>query len=184
MNLLAFVIAAEGETPNVFALDAGIAAWTLIIFVLLMALLSKFAFPAILGYAAAREERIQQALDEAHRAREEAQALIEEQRAAVAASRLQAQEIIAEGKQAAERARGEILDRARAEQEEVLQRARQEIERERARAVDSIRREAVDLAIAAAGKLVHERLGGAEDRRIVGEYINRIGADQGAAGVA
>lgn len=185
MNILSIVLQhaeAAGEAPNVFNLSLGTSFWTVAIFLILMAVLAKFAFPAILGYAEAREKRIQQALDEARTAREEAQALIEEQRRQMADARQQAQQVIAESKQAAERVRQEILDRARTEQEEMLERARQEIERERVRAVDAIRREAVEVAIAAAGKLVHERLGAEEDRRIVSQYIDRIGAE--GAGVA
>jgi len=173
LNLIA--IASEaGEAPSIFGINAGVSFWTLVIFILLAIVLSKWAFPPILGYAAAREQRIQDALDEARRQREESEQLLAQQRQELLNARQQAQEIIAEGKQAAERVREDMLNRARQEQEEIIARARQEIERDRQRAIESLRREAVELAIAAAGKLVGQRVDTNEDRRIVTDYLKSV----------
>jgi F-type H+-transporting ATPase subunit b len=150
-----------------------------VIFLLLLAVLSKWAFPPILGYAAAREKRIQDSLDEAKRTREEAAALLATQREELATAKLEAQTVIADAKNAAEHVRSDILDRARGEQESLLVRAKQEIERERERAVESIRREAVDLALAAAGKLIDQRLDSDADRKLVTDFLGRA---EGAAG--
>src|SRR5215210_2195444 len=95
--------------PNLFGINAGVSFWTLIIFGLLFVVLAKFAFPPILGYAAAREQRIQETLDEARRQREEAARLLEQQRQELASARQQAQALLVEGKQAGDRARDELL---------------------------------------------------------------------------
>lgn len=174
--------AAEVHEPSIFGINPGVSAWTLIIFLLLMAVLAKFAFPPILGYAAAREERIQKALDEARAQREEAEQLLEHQRAELAQARLDAQQLIAEGKQAAERVRADVLERARLDQEELLARARAEIEGERDRAVESLRREAVELALAAAARLIGQRVDADEDRKLVTEYLRTTPTPGGAAG--
>ena len=47
---------------------------------------------------------------------------------------------------------------------------------ERERAVADLRREAVDLAIAAAGKVVGQRLDSATDRKLVEDYLAQIGS--------
>jgi F-type H+-transporting ATPase subunit b len=175
MNLVWVLIQQEhaaGAEPNVFSLAQNVSLWTVVIFLLLLIVLSKFAFPPILGYAAAREKRIQDSLDEARRQREEAERLLEEQRSELAAARQQGQQVIAEARQAAERARQELLTRARAEQEEVVARAKQDIEREREKAVEIVRHQAVDLAIAAAGRLLEQKLTADEDRRLVIDYLS------------
>ena len=166
--------AEHAESPNVFALSANVSFWTVIIFLALMAVLAKFAFPAILGYAEAREKRIQAALDEARQNREEAQRLLEQQRQEIAQARTEAQQIIAEGKSAAEKVRAELLNRARAEQEELVTRAKADIDAERLRAVESVRQQAVDIALAAASKVVEQRLDTEQDRRIVNEFLSRV----------
>ena len=173
---------AAGEhaaSPSVFQLTTGVSFWTLVIFAILLFVLAKFAFPPILGYAAAREQRIQDALDAAKRDREESQRVLEEQRQALLKARDEAQTYVADAQKTAERVRKEILDKARVEQEELLARAKREIEDERLRAVDSLRREAVDLAVAAASKLVEKRLDSQEDRRIVTDFLAQV--DKGAA---
>lgn len=180
---LFLIAAAEGETPNVFAMTQNVSFWTLVIFLLLFGVLLKFAFPPILGYAAAREERIQKQLDEARAQREEAEQLLAQQREQLAQARTEAQQVIAEGKQAAERVRQELLDKARQEQQELVERAKAEIVRERERAVEEVRREAVELALAAAAKLIGEKVDAEADRRLVNDYLQSI-SSRDAAGVA
>jgi F-type H+-transporting ATPase subunit b len=166
--------AEHAQSRGVFEFATGTWFWTLAIFGILMLVLAKYAFPPILGYAAAREKRIQDTLDEAKRNREEADQLLEQQRQELARARSDAQQVIAEGKHAAEKVRAELLTKARAEQEELLARARAEIELERQQAIESVRQQAVDIALAAAGKLVEERLDAENDRRIVNDFLSRV----------
>lgn len=166
--------AEHAESPNVFTLTSNVSFWTLVIFGILFLVLLKFAFPPILGYAEAREKRIQDTIDEANRNREETERLLAEQRAEIATARGEAQQIIAEGKQAAEKVRAEMLNRARAEQEELVTRAKADIEAERVKAVESVKQQAVDLALAAASKLVEQKMDAENDRRIVTEFLSRV----------
>ena len=181
MNLIYLALAEDAaHEPSIFGLDPGVSFWTLVIFIVLSVVLAKYAFPPILGYAAAREQRIQDALDEARRQREETETLLEQQRQELLTARQEALGLISEGKQAAERVREDMLARARVEQEELVTRARQDIERERQKAIESLRREAVDLALAAAGKLVGTRVDSAEDRRLVTDYLKSVDSASGA----
>jgi F-type H+-transporting ATPase subunit b len=184
MNLIYLAAQAAEEAahePGVFNIDLGVSAWTFIIFVILMIVLGKFAFPPILGYAAAREKRIQDTLDQARRHQEQTERLLEEQRQQLEAARQQAQQMITEGKAGAERVRNEMLAQARVDQEELLQRARRDIESQRDLAVESLRREAIELAIAAAGKVIGERVDSARDRELVSRYLNSVSGSAGTA---
>lgn len=169
---------AHEASPNVFALSTSVSFWTVVIFLILMAVLAKFAFPPILGYAAAREKRIQDALDAAKNDREESQRLLEEQRQALVAARLEAQTFIADAQKAADRVRKEAVDKARAEQEEIITRAKADIAAEGAKAMEGLRREAADLAMAAASKLIETKLDSQEDRRIVTEFLASVDRSQ------
>jgi F-type H+-transporting ATPase subunit b len=187
INLIG-MLAVQEELPaapgGLFTLATNVMFWTVVIFVILLWVLKRFAYPPILGYAAAREARIQAVLDEASRQREEAERLLEQQRQDLAQAKQQAQQVILEGKQAAERIRQELIETARAEQQEIIARARQEIGREREKAIESLRKEAIDLAMAAAAKLVGARLSAEDDRRIVSEYLERVRAGADGVGVA
>jgi F-type H+-transporting ATPase subunit b len=63
------------------------------------------------------------------------------------------------------------MEKTRQEQEDLLDRARRDIISERERAIVELRREAVDLSLAAASKLIGERLGSDTDRKLVQEYL-------------
>jgi F-type H+-transporting ATPase subunit b len=184
MNVLPVLLVLQDhtETPNVFALSQNVSFWTLVIFLLLLGVLTKWAFPPILGYAAAREQRIQDSLDEAKRTRAEAESLLAQQRQELTTARQEAQQLIAEAKHAGERVRAELIEGTRTEQAAMLTRARQEIERERDLAVESVRREAVDIALAAAGRLIEKKLGAEEDRKLVVEFLSRAQAGASTAG--
>src|SRR5687768_14166030 len=167
--------AETAHEPNLFGINAGVSFWTLIIFGLLLLVLLKLAFSPILGYAAAREQRIQQTLDEAGREREEAAKILEQQRQQLAAARQQVQGLVDEGEQACDQVRVDVLAGTRSDQEALLTRARQEIATERDRAIESLRREAVDLALAAASRLLHERVDAPADRKLVTDYLSGVG---------
>jgi F-type H+-transporting ATPase subunit b len=190
MNILLFLLQEHEEAAGAEALFdpwSNVSFWTIVIFILLLFVLRRYAYPPILGYAEAREKRIQDSLDEAKKQSEEAAALLATQRRELAEAQREAQAVIAEGKHAAERLRQELLERTKAEQQEVVARATREIERERELAVESVRREAVELAIAAAAKLVGRKLSAEDDRRLVSEYlgaVERPGQKGTKAGVA
>ncbi|MGH7551780.1 MAG: F0F1 ATP synthase subunit B [Longimicrobiales bacterium] len=188
MNLLLVVLQQHAEEaaaePNVFGLSASVSFWTVVIFLLLLGVLMKFAFPPILGYAAAREKRIQDSLDESKRLRAEAESFLAQQREELQEARRQSQQIVAESRQAGERLKQDILEQARAHQQELVARAKQEIERDRERALEALRREAVDLALAAASRLLERRLSSEEDRALVADYLGRVKPRAEPAGVA
>ncbi|HEX3928495.1 MAG TPA: F0F1 ATP synthase subunit B [Gemmatimonadales bacterium] len=168
--------------PLPFQPTAGLFIWTLVVFLLLLVVLSKFIFPTLVKMTADREAAIAKQLAEAAQMRAEAATALEEHRQALARARTEAQAIVAEARQAAERERTLGVEKTHREQEELLSRARREIADERERALSSIRRETVDLAIAAAGKVVGTRLDGAADRKVVEDYLATLGKSQESHG--
>ena len=161
----------EGGAPSPFAVNSGLVIWTWVVFVVLLFLLRKFAFPAILKATEERERTIARQLDEAAKANTEAKAMLDENRRLLAESRTQAQAMMAEAKSAAEKERATAIDKTRHEQEELLERARRDIAAERDKALTDLRREAVDLSLAAAGRLIGQKLDGASDRSLVEGYL-------------
>ena len=162
----------EGFTP--FSINAGLIFWTILVFLVLLGLLWRFGWPALLKSVEERERRIQQQLDEAERARAEATRLLEEHKRTIAAARAEAQELVAKARAVAEKERETLLAKAREEYELLLGRARKEIGDEKEKAILELRREAVDLSIAAASKLVEAKLDTAANRRLVMEYLSTL----------
>ena len=174
--LLAAPALAQEEAPKADLLSPsyGLMAWTLIIFVVLAIILSKFAFGPITAAVRAREAALEEAITAAKRDREEAARLLEQHRVALDASRGEAQKLIADARVAAERVRAELVEQAHAEQANMLVRARQEIESEKSNAIAQLRREAVELAIAGAGKVIERNLDQAANRQLVESFLASV----------
>jgi F-type H+-transporting ATPase subunit b len=176
---------AEGGGATLFDVNLGLSLWTVVVFVLLLVVLGKFAWGPILEAAQTREQRIQSALDEAALRQAEAATLLEEHRAQLAQGRRKAQYIVNEGKAAGELVRKEIEEKARAEGQALIERAKREIDREKDVALDEIRKSSVDLALAATARLIQEKLDPEKDRRLVAGYLDELsqqgeGPDRGA----
>lgn len=171
--------AEHAAETNLLSLHGGLMFWTLVIFVLLLFVLSRYAFKPITAAVVAREAALQKAIDDAKRDREEAARVLAEHRAALDAARGDAQRLIVEGREAGERVRAEITEQARAEQQEMMERVRREIASEKDRAIAELRREAVDLAIRGAGKVIEKNFDDASNRRLVAEFLASVGTTRG-----
>jgi F-type H+-transporting ATPase subunit b len=154
--------------------EPGLMIWTVVVFLALLLILKKFAWPALLGAVEARERALEEQLAEAERNRAEAARLLAEHQKLIAEGRASAQGLLADARAAAEKERALAMEKTRQEQEELLERARRDIVAERDRAVADLRREAVDVSLAAASKLLGERLNSENDRRIVQEYLSGL----------
>lgn len=169
--------AQEGGWNALFSVDLGLMIWTVLTFGVLLFVLGRYAWKPMLNALDAREKGIQDAIDEANRQREEAQRLMAEHREQLADARRQAQQMMGEGREAADRLRKELEQKARDESASILEAARREIARERDAAVEAVRRESVDVALAAASRILAERLDGQRDRQLVESYIDRLATD-------
>ncbi len=168
-----------GGDGGLYDINTGLSVWTLIVFGVLVFILGKYAWGPILGAVEAREKGIQSALDEAAAQNAEAARLLQEHKAQLADARRQSSELIAEGKAAGEQVRREIEEKARTEAQSIVERARQEIERERDQAIEALRKESVELALAAASRLLQEKLDQEQDRQLVERYLGDMSASEG-----
>src|SRR5438132_13892870 len=165
--------AASGGGP--FTINPGLIIWTLVVFGILLVLLWRFAYPAILKSVEERERRIQKQLEDAEKANAEAQRLLEEHRKQIAAARTEAQDILAKAKTVSQKERETLLAKAREEYDALLNRARKDIDAEKDKAILALRREAVELSIAAASRVIEANLDNEANRRLVTEFLESLG---------
>ena len=170
---------AAAESGNLLDPKVGLMFWTLIIFVFLLVVLSKFAYKPLLSAVEAREAALEKALGDAKRDRDEAATLLAEQLKALAEARTEMQKAMNDGRAAAESLRTEMLDRVKAESADMLDRTRREMQAEKDKAVAELRREAVDLAIAGASKVIGRNLDSVTDRSFVESFLAGLDASKG-----
>ena len=177
--LPALATPAAAQEGGLLDINSGLMFWTILIFLLVLFFLYRFAFPHILGAVEAREARIAELLSAAQRDRDEAQALLETQRTQQEELRAQIQEMLAEGRTAGERMREDIVAEARREQQALLERARRDIDQQTDQAMADLKAQAVELSIAAAGRLIEKNLDQEENRRLVRDYLDRLDIGDG-----
>jgi F-type H+-transporting ATPase subunit b len=164
-----------GGKRNLLSPNGGLMVWTLVVFVILMVVLSKFAFRPITAAVAAREKALEDALEEAKQDRAAAAVQLGEQRQLLERAHADAARVLAEARTAADAVRQHLLEQTHVQQQDLLARARKEIDDERDRAVAELRRQAVDLAILGAGKVIERNLDDATNRKLVDGYLAGLG---------
>ncbi len=166
--------AEHAARPGLLDVNGGLMFWTLLIFIALMIILSKYAFGPITAAVEERERALEDAILAAKRDREEASALLAQQRQQIEASRNDAQRLIADGRASGEKLRADMLEETRQQQQELLDRARREIGAERDRAIHELRTEAVDLAIAGASRVIEKNLDDSSNRQLVEKFLGSL----------
>ena len=154
--------------------DPGLYIWTIVTFLVLVALLTKFAWRPLLEALDRRQESISKSLDDARQARQELERLRTESTRILVEARTEADGIIARTRADAARAGEEMKVKARADAENIVKNAERQIELEASRAVEKIRREAVDLSIAIASKIIQRNLTREDNERLIGETLKEI----------
>ncbi|HEX3267908.1 MAG TPA: ATP synthase F0 subunit B, partial [Gaiellaceae bacterium] len=108
----------------------GLMIWTIICFLVTFFVLKRFAFGVVQKIIDERRQRIREALNEADRARAEAQTLVEEHRATMAQARGQAEEILAEARKVAESQKRRLRDELEEDRQRRLEETSRQIEAE------------------------------------------------------
>jgi F-type H+-transporting ATPase subunit b len=154
------------------ALDLGL--WTLIVFLVLLVVLSKFAWKPMMQGLEHRERAIHSALQEAQQAREEAARLRAQLEEQSRKANEQARQILDEARRAAERNTGEMI----AEAHKKIQAEHERLQREMSLAYDQARRDlqtqAAKLATLVAGKVIRRQLNHDDHRQLVEEALSEL----------
>ncbi|MGH9312636.1 MAG: F0F1 ATP synthase subunit B [Vicinamibacterales bacterium] len=154
--------------------DPGLFIWTIVVFLVLVTLLRKFAWRPLLQALEARQEAIRKSLDDADRAKQELQRLQQESAQIVRDARVEAESIISRSRSDAERLREEIRQKARSDAESIIRTAERQIQLETQQALREIRREAADMSVAIASKLIQRNLSKEDNQRLIEEALSKI----------
>ena len=148
---------------------------TVLIFLILMILLKKFAWGPLMGIMQEREELVAKDIDAAEKARKETSAMLEEQKALLKEARTEAQAIIEGAKKQGEATREEIVGAARAEANRLKESAVRDIEAEKEKAIAAVREEVVSLSVLAASKVLGKEISEADNSDLIKQTIAKAG---------
>ena len=152
----------------------GLMIWTLLAFGITLYLLNKLAFPRIAAALDRRRLAIEDSIQAAQRAKQEADELLDEYRARLREAREQAEDIVARARKAAENVADETKVQATKQREELLAGARRDIEHETRRALEELRKEVADLTVMATEKITRKSLTEEDHRRLIEEALGEV----------
>lgn len=158
--------------------DPGLYLWTIATFLILLALLAKFAWRPLLEALERRQESIRKSLDDARQAKEELERLQVESQRILAEARTQADAIMTQTRTDASRFADELKVKARADAAAIVKNAERQIELETSRALQQIRTEAVDLSVAIASKLLQRNVSKEDNERLIADTFKQIESSQ------
>ena len=172
-----FVLAAteeEGGGSFLVSPSLGLMIWTLLAFGITLYLLNKLAFPRIAEALDRRRQAIEDSIEAAQQAKQEADQLLEEYRARLREAREQADDILVRARKAAEGLADETKEQASKQREELLASARRDIEHETRRALEELRKEVADLTVIATEKITRKSLTEEDHRRLIEEALGEV----------
>jgi F-type H+-transporting ATPase subunit b len=172
----AFAAEHGGGEPNVFAGDIGNAIWTIVIFLLVVLVLGKYAWGPILKALQAREDFIRESLEKAKRDRDEAEARLKEYENRIATARAEATAIVEEGRRDAEAVKRTIEEAARGEADKMVARAKHEIQLATDTATKDLYNISSHLATDIAAKILGREISAQDHERLISESLASLDA--------
>jgi F-type H+-transporting ATPase subunit b len=154
--------------------DPGLFIWTIVTFLVLLALLAKFAWTPLLAALDARQNAIRKSLDDAQQAKEELERLHVESGQIIQRARNDAEAIIAQSRSDGDRLREELKQKARAEADHIVKNAERQIQLETSRALEQIRHEAIDLSVMIASKIIKRNLSKEDNEKLIDEALKQV----------
>jgi F-type H+-transporting ATPase subunit b len=137
----------------------GMIFWSTLFFLVLLFILGKFAWPAILSAVRARNESIRQALDAANKAKEEMARLQADNEKILAEAKAERDALLKEAKLVKDKLIAEAKEKAGEEAKKLVQSAREAIRTEKAAALNEMKEQMATLSVEIAEKILRAKLG-------------------------
>jgi F-type H+-transporting ATPase subunit b len=167
-------LGAIGVDQSPLSLSTDLAIYTVVVFLLLLLVLGKFAWKPISEGLDRREQAIADNIAAAQRSNDEAKKLLAEYELRLNAAQDQVRGILEEARRDAEHTQQEIVAKARADAQGEVQRGRREIETATAQALKQLAEASTNMAVDLAGKIVRAKLSPQDHARLVEEAMTKF----------
>jgi F-type H+-transporting ATPase subunit b len=167
-------IGEEGVSASPVEFKSDLAIYTFIVFLLLLAILWKFAWGPISEGLEKREHHISGQIAAAERANAEAKEMLAQYERKLASAQDEVRAIIEEARRDATHAQQEILAQARADAAAEMDRAKREVETAKDQALRQLAETSANLAVELAGKVIRTQLDPNQHAQLVAEALSRF----------
>ncbi|MBD3165657.1 F0F1 ATP synthase subunit B [bacterium] len=168
--------AGGGGLGDLMSLAPGSMLWTLLTFFILLLVLWKFAWGPIVKGLEAREEKIQGAIEQAQKDREEAAAKLQEYEAKLSDMATEVNERLSRADKEAQARIDQAVNEAREEREKMINRAEQEVQAIRDNVKAELRAEMVDIAARVAAAAIQDSFDREDQIKIIEQRLKNVEA--------
>lgn len=158
-------------------LKTDLAIWSLVVFLVFLFVLKKFAWGPLIAGLDQREARIRQDIDDAEAARVKAEVMLAEHAEKLSGVQEEVREIIAEARRDAEHTRNEIVAAAQQEAQTTRQRGIDDIERASNQALKELFDQVAEQVAAATEHVLERSLSDADHQRLIDEALAQVSAE-------
>lgn len=161
-------------SSNPVSLDPDLAVVTAIIFLVLLAVLGKFAWKPIVAAIDKREHTMADQLAEAKRSQEAARQLLADHEKRLAGTALEVKQMLDQARHDAELQKQQILEAAQSAASAEKDRAIREINVAKNAALQDLANKSVETAVDLAGKIVRRQLSNEDHSQLIGDALQRF----------
>jgi len=157
-------------TGNAFTVFA-----TVVNLIILYLILRHFFFDKVNNNIESRVNGVKDTIAKADADRAEAEGLRLENVKKLEQSKVEGKKIVEDYKEKAEKVSNDVKEEASNEAKLIVERGKTEVERQKERAEDELKKKVVDLAVILSSKALEKSIDDAEHRRLIEEFIDKVG---------
>ncbi|MHA6250682.1 F0F1 ATP synthase subunit B [Oceanobacillus sp. CAU 1775] len=151
---------------------------TLFFFVVLLALLRKFAWGPLMNMMETRENYVANEIEAAEKSRAEAEKAAAEATTQLNQVRQEAQKMIEDAKNAGIRQEQDIIASAREEADRIKKMAQADIQNEKEQAINALQAQVASLSVLVASKVIEKEIDAADQAQFINDYIKEVGEER------
>ena len=163
---------------SIGGLRVGDMLFQLVVFLILLALLKKFAWGPLMNMMQKREEYVSSEIEEAKKSRLEAEEYTKEAAAQLNKVKQEAQQIIEDAKKAGIKQEQDIIDSATKEANRIKQQAQVDIQNEKDQAIQALQAQVSSLSVLIASKVIEKEISTQDQEKLINEYIKEVGEER------
>ncbi|MBO1004258.1 F0F1 ATP synthase subunit B [Pseudogracilibacillus auburnensis] len=150
----------------------------LFFFILLIYLVSKFAWGPVMDMMKKREEYVANEIETAEKSRAEAEKASKEAVEQLKQTKQEAQKIIEDARTAGIKQEQDIVASAKQEAERIKISAQEEIQNEKEKALQALQDQVASLSVLIASKVIEKEISAQDQDKLIEEYIKEVGEEQ------
>ncbi|RDW20547.1 F0F1 ATP synthase subunit B [Oceanobacillus chungangensis] len=150
----------------------------LFFFLILLALLKKFAWGPLMNTMQKREEYVASEIESAEKSRLEAEAASKQAAEQLNQVRQEAQKMIEDAKNAGLKQEQDIIEAARLEAGRIKEQAQKDIQNEKEQAIQALQAQVASLSVLIASKVIEKEITAEDQENLINEYIKEVGEER------